>query len=109
MISELDHWREQAQADSAPRRHGEEELRQSQRELSTAQVHIDELQHQNIKLSSRVRRLKKRMSHYDRGVKKIISVSQGSDLERRIYSDDEEESDGSRSMVHTVVIEQLLI
>lgn len=70
MITELDHWREQAQADSAARRYTEEELRQSQRELSAAQMHIDQLQQQNIKLSSRVRRLKRRMGHYDKGVKK---------------------------------------
>jgi len=60
-------------------------------------MHIDQLQQQNVKLSSKIRRLKKRMSHYNRVVTKIISVSRRLDLERQICSDDEEESDGSNN------------
>jgi hypothetical protein len=45
-------------------------------------MYIDQLQQQNVKLSSRVRRLKKRMGHYDRCLKKIVWVSQRLDLAR---------------------------
>jgi septal ring factor EnvC (AmiA/AmiB activator) len=71
MMAELGHLREQAQADSAARRHAEEKLKQSQRDLCAAQMYINQLQQQNVKLSSRVRRLEKRMGHYDRGLMKI--------------------------------------
>jgi hypothetical protein len=47
------------------------------------------------------------MSHYDRGVKKIISVSQRLDSARRIHSDDEKEVDDARLMEHNVALEQV--
>jgi predicted nucleic acid-binding Zn-ribbon protein len=96
-MAELGHLREQAQEDSAARRYAEEKLEQSQRDLCAAQMHIDQLQQQNVKLSWRLRRIEKRMGHYDRDLKKIILVSQRLDSAPRIHSDDEEEGGDSRS------------
>jgi septal ring factor EnvC (AmiA/AmiB activator) len=97
-MAELGHLREQAQADSAARRPAEEELERSKRDLCAAQMHIDQLQRENDKLSSRVGRFKKRMGHYDRGLEEIISVSQKLNSTPRIHSDDEEEEEDSRSI-----------
>jgi septal ring factor EnvC (AmiA/AmiB activator) len=63
MTTELNHWREQVQVNSAARQHAEEEAAQLQKKLTVAQMRIDQLQQQNVKLSSRVRLLKKRIDH----------------------------------------------
>jgi hypothetical protein len=106
---ELGQLREQAQADSAARQYLEKKWKQSQRDLCAAQMHIDQLQQQNIKLSSRVRRLKKRIDHYNKGLKKIILVSQRLDSAPQIHSDDEEEEDDSRSMEYPIGTEQVVV
>lgn len=49
------------------------------------------------------------MGYYDRGLKKIISVSQRLVSASHIHSDDEEEGDDSRSMEHRVAIEQVAV
>ncbi len=46
------------------------------------------------------------MDYYNKGLKKIISVSQKLDFGPRLHSEDEEEGNGSRSMEHSVAIEQ---
>jgi hypothetical protein len=58
---------------------------------------------------SRVRRLKKRMNYYDRGVKKAIMVARRLDSARPLRSDDEEEGDDYRSMEHSEPIAQVAV
>jgi len=88
--------REQAQLDLVAREHAEEKLQQLQRDLCIAQTHINQLQQQNVKLSSKVRQLKRRMGHYNRGL--IILVSQRLDSAPQINSNNEEEESDSGSM-----------
>ena len=72
---ELDDLKKQAQVNSAVCQHAEEKLQQLQQNLFSAHTHIDQLQQQNIKLSSKVRHLKRRMNFYNRDLKKIILMS----------------------------------
>ena len=67
------------------------ELDSLRKNLFAAQTHIDQLQQQNVKLSLKVRQLKRRMCYYNRGLKKIILISQRLDSPLRINSDEEEE------------------
>jgi hypothetical protein len=58
---------------------------------------------------SRVRRLKKRMNYYDRGIKKAIMVTQRLDSAPPLCTDDEEEGDDYRSMEHSEPIAQVAV
>lgn len=91
---EYNYWREQAEADSAARKLAEDKRERLQGKLDAAQTRIKMIQQQSVKLSSSVKRLKKTISRYDLGLKKIVSVSQKLDSEKAISSDEEESGTG---------------
>jgi predicted RNase H-like nuclease (RuvC/YqgF family) len=62
--------RQEAEADSAARLDAVEQAQQLRLDLRAAQTHVENLSEENEKLTSKVRRLTKRIVRFEREVKK---------------------------------------
>jgi regulator of replication initiation timing len=70
------------------RQHAEENIKQLQTDLCAAQMHTGKLEQENPQLSSKVRRLKKRMGHSQKEVNKALSALRRSSSAARTCSED---------------------
>jgi chromosome segregation ATPase len=74
LTDKLAHWKDEAQTENLARPHADERSSQLQIHLSAERMKDDILKRENIHLSSKVKRLKKRLEYSNNEVKKALSV-----------------------------------